>query len=133
MTKTTTNDTQLCQEYLQNYLEKVKEQLNQCQSELSTQSQSCPITSLTLNQIDDRLKEYVHAERKYLLARSNEELKKFEENISGKDLHETMVGYGLSMNSVSVSKSFYTHIWKVDRFFASKKSFPYFLFVFCYF
>ncbi len=126
MAKTTTNDTKLCYEYLHNYLESIKQQLNQCQLELDKQSHSCPITSLPLNQIDDRLKKYVHAERNYLLTRNNDQLNKFKDNIYEKDLYKTIVSYGLPMNLVSTSKSFYTDT--PNRFCLSIKSYSYFCF-----
>jgi hypothetical protein len=110
----TTNDTKLCYEYLMNYLENIKQQLNQCQLELSKQSQSCPITNLSLNQIDHCLKEYVHTERNYLLTRNNEQFNKFQDNIREKDLYKTIVSYQLNINLVST----YNIVENHDRFFS---------------
>lgn len=101
MAKATANDTKLCQEYLYNYLENIKNQLNQCQLELMKHSQSCSITTMPLNQIDDHLKEYVLTERNYLLTRNNDQLNKFKDNIYEKDLYKAMGSYSLSMNLVS--------------------------------
>jgi hypothetical protein len=104
-TTTTTDDTtKLCQEYLYNYLEHIKNQWNQCQLELNKQSQLCSITNLSLKQIDEHLKQYVHAERNYLLIRNGNQLNKFKDQIYEKDLYKTIITDRLSsMNLVSRS------------------------------
>ncbi|CAF3586434.1 unnamed protein product, partial [Adineta steineri] len=94
----TTTDTQLCHKYLLNYLEYLKKLLCQCQLELDKQSQTCPITGLSLEQIDHCLKEYVHSERNYLSTRNNNQLIKFKEIIHEKDLYKTIATYQLSIN-----------------------------------
>jgi hypothetical protein len=98
----TTNDTKLCYKYLLNYLEKLKKQFNQCQLQLTKQSQLCPITRVSLNQIDRCLKEYVQGERTYLSKRNNNQLIKFKDGIYEKDLCKTIATYRLTMNLVSV-------------------------------
>ena len=97
----TTNDTKLCQEYLCNHLENLIKQLRQCQTELTKQSQSCPLTSLSLDQIDHCLKGYVHSERNYLFTRNTNKLMKLKDHIHEQDLHQTIVFYQLNMNLVS--------------------------------
>ena len=81
-----TSDSELCQEYLMNYTETSKAQLNQYQIELSKQKQSCSIKDLPLDQIDLCLHQFVDCQRKYLTVRSNTKLEKFKDNISTNDL-----------------------------------------------
>ncbi len=65
-------------------------QLNQCQMNLTKQSQPCPITRLSFDQIECGLKELVDRERKYLSMRNNEQLIKFKDGIYEKNLFKTM-------------------------------------------
>ena len=89
-----TNDFDLCKEYLMNYIQNIKKQLNQCQLELvKEKSQTCPITKLSVEQIEERLKELVDRERKYLSKRNNQQLIKFKDDIYGKDLLKTISSY----------------------------------------
>ncbi len=68
------NDFELCKTYLTYYIQTIQTQLKQCQIELKKQSQSCPITKLTFDQIEHGLKELVRRERNYLSIRNNEQL-----------------------------------------------------------
>lgn len=88
----TTHDTHLCYRYLLNYLENMKKQ-----------SRSCPFTSLSLEQIDRCLENFVHAERKYLSTRNNVRLAKFQDIIHEKALCQTVATYSLTINLVSGS------------------------------
>ena len=92
----------MCYEYLCNYLENLKQQLQQCQLHLNEQSQSYPIISLSLEQIDQCLREYVHGERNYLSTRNNDQLSKFKDRIHEKNLYQTIATYPLTIDSVSV-------------------------------
>lgn len=94
----TTNDTKLCHEYLLNYLENIKKLLHQL--ELIKQSHSCSIVGLSLDQIDQCLKDYVHIQRKYLSTRNNDQLIKFKDHIHENDLCKTISTYRLTMNLV---------------------------------
>ncbi|CAF1512292.1 unnamed protein product, partial [Rotaria sordida] len=94
----TTNDTKLCHDFLVNYLENLKKQINQCELQLNEQCQSCPLTSLTLAQIDHCLKEYVRSERSYLSIRNNDQLIKFKDYIHEKDVFKTINTFQLSIN-----------------------------------
>jgi hypothetical protein len=96
-----TKDVELCQQYLRNYLENIKKQLNQCQITLFEQSQSCPITELTLDQIDRCLKEFVDCQRKYLSIRNTKQLIDFKNDMYEKDLYEMITAYHLTNDQVS--------------------------------
>ncbi|CAF4358858.1 unnamed protein product, partial [Rotaria magnacalcarata] len=82
-----TNDFDLCKQYVMNYIENNKRQLNHCQFELAKQEekfQTCPMIELSFEQIEQRLKELVDRERKYLSKRNNHKLIKFKDDISEK-------------------------------------------------
>ncbi|CAF4124658.1 unnamed protein product, partial [Adineta steineri] len=64
----------------------IKKQLNKCQFELLKYSQTCPITELSFHIIEQRLKELVARERKYLSQRNNDELIKFKDDIHQAEL-----------------------------------------------
>ena len=86
-----TNDFELCKEYVMNYLETIKMQLNQCDIELREHAQSCPtIEKLSFDQIQQRLKEIVDRERNYLSLRNEDELNKFKDDIYEKQLFQTI-------------------------------------------
>ena len=93
-----TNDFELCKTYLMYYIQTIQTQLKQCQIELTKQSQSCPITKLTFDQIEHGLKELVHRERKYLSIRNNEQLIKLKDDIHEKDLWKTISTYSSKIN-----------------------------------
>lgn len=80
-----TEDTQLCQQYLVNYLESTKKQFQQCQLELQKQSESFSLTTLSLIQIDQCLKGYVDCQRKYLRTRNQHQFSKFKDSRNGND------------------------------------------------
>ncbi|CAF4385705.1 unnamed protein product, partial [Rotaria magnacalcarata] len=80
-----TNDFDLCKQYVMNYIENNKKQLNHCQFELTKQEeqfQTCPMIELSFEQIEQRLEELVDRERKYLSKRNNDKLIKFKDDIS---------------------------------------------------
>ncbi|CAF2033706.1 unnamed protein product [Rotaria magnacalcarata] len=82
-----TNDFDLCKQYVMNYIENNKKQLNHCQFELTKQEQqfqTCSIKELSFEQMEQRLKELVDRERKYLSKRNNEKLLKFKDDSSEK-------------------------------------------------
>ncbi len=62
-----TNDFELCQQYLINYIEDIKQQINYYERKLIEQTEVCPILAITLEQIDHNLKQFVDRERNYLL------------------------------------------------------------------
>jgi predicted transcriptional regulator len=88
-----TNDFDLCKQYVMNYIENDKKQLNHCQFELTKQEQqfqTCTIKELSFQQIEQRLKELVDRERKYLSKKNNDILIKFKNDISEKQLLKTI-------------------------------------------
>ncbi|CAF4664571.1 unnamed protein product, partial [Rotaria socialis] len=79
------NDFDLCKQYVMNYTENNKKQLNHCQFELTKQEQqfqTCPMIELSFEQMEQRLQELVDRERKYLSKRNNDKLIKFKDDIS---------------------------------------------------
>ncbi|CAF4692379.1 unnamed protein product, partial [Rotaria socialis] len=96
-----TNDFDLCKQYVMNYIENNKKQLNHCQSELTKQEeqfQTCPMIELSFEQIEQRLKELVDRERKYLSKRNNDKLIKFKDDISEKQRLTTISTSALMNN-----------------------------------
>ncbi|CAF5171867.1 unnamed protein product, partial [Rotaria magnacalcarata] len=88
-----TSDFDLCKQYVMNYIDNNKKQLNHCQFELTKQEQlfqTCSIKELSFEQMEQRLKELVLRERKYLSKRNNDKLIKFKEDISEKQLLKTI-------------------------------------------
>lgn len=80
-----TEDTQLCRQYLVNYVENIKKQIQQCQIELTKQSESYSMTVVSLLDIDQCLKDYVDCQRKYLRVRSKHQLIKFKDSLNEKE------------------------------------------------
>ena len=101
-----TNDFQLCQQYLLNYIENIKQQMEQYQIELTKQSESYPITSISLIQIDHCLKEFVNCQRKYLSIRNNNQLIKFKDHIQEKELFEIINAFHLTIDQVCINIDF---------------------------
>ncbi|CAF4454554.1 unnamed protein product, partial [Rotaria magnacalcarata] len=91
-----TNDFENCHQYLLNHINDLKINLDQYQMELNRQSPSCPITTLSLDQIDQRLNEFVICQRKYLLMKNNNQLLKFKDNFHDKDLFKTVSTFRLT-------------------------------------
>ncbi|CAF3366965.1 unnamed protein product [Rotaria socialis] len=67
-----TNDFQICQKYLDNYINTIKKEIDTCHIQLNNQAQSYPLTTLSLDQLDHYLKEFVDCQRKYLSMRNKE-------------------------------------------------------------
>lgn len=87
----TANDTILCQNSIEKYLVNLTEQWNQYEMELIKQSQSYPNINLSLNEIDNCLKEYVHVERNYTSRKNIRLLNKFKDIIHEKHLSQTII------------------------------------------
>jgi len=94
-----TDDFQLCHEYLKNYMENIKKQLNQCEIKLLEQSQRYPITEFSIDKIDHCLKEYVDCQRKYLTVRNKQQLVKFKDTVQEKDLSKATSSTGTTTNN----------------------------------
>ncbi|CAF1592229.1 unnamed protein product, partial [Adineta steineri] len=86
-----TNDYELCNEYLTNYIIQLNEQINQYQTELTTQLSSYSMVPLSVDQVDSCLKEYVDHQRHYLLTKNNKQLAKLQDEIQANKLYETIM------------------------------------------
>ncbi|CAF5222897.1 unnamed protein product, partial [Rotaria magnacalcarata] len=96
-----TNDFDLCKQYVMNYIENNKRQLNHCHFELTKQEQqfqTCQIKELSFEQMEQQLKELVDRERKYLSKRNNDKLIKFKDDISQKQRLTTISTSALMNN-----------------------------------
>ncbi|CAF4127151.1 unnamed protein product [Rotaria magnacalcarata] len=88
-----TNDFQICQQYLDNYINTMKKEIDTCHIQLNNQAQSYPLTTLSLDRLDHYLKEFVDSQRKYLSTRNNKQLQKFIDDFHEKQLFETISTY----------------------------------------
>ncbi|CAF4887223.1 unnamed protein product, partial [Rotaria socialis] len=79
-----TNDFDLCKQYVMNYMENNKRQLNHCQFELTKQ--------------EEQFQTFLDRERKYLSKRNNEKLLKFKDDISEKQRLTTVSTNSLMNN-----------------------------------
>ncbi|CAF4263437.1 unnamed protein product, partial [Rotaria magnacalcarata] len=97
-----TNDFDLCKQYVMHYMENNKKQLNHCQFELTKQEEQfqtfCPMIEISFEQMEQRLKELVDRERKYLSKRNNDKLIKFKDDISEKQRLTTISTSALMNN-----------------------------------
>ena len=103
MAKTTNFES--CHQYVMNQIDNIKQQLNQYQLELSNQSQSYSIISLSFDHIDHCLKEMVDRERKYLRGRNNDRLLNFKNDIHQNELFKMMSTYSTTLDLVRTDNS----------------------------
>jgi hypothetical protein len=95
------NDFELCRLYLINYIANIKQELNYYERKLVEQTEVCPtITSITLEQIDHNLKQFVDRERSYLFRKNEKELKKFKENIQNNQTFGIITTYRPTIDQV---------------------------------
>ncbi|CAF5227872.1 unnamed protein product, partial [Rotaria magnacalcarata] len=85
-----TNDFQICQQYLDNYINTIRKEIDTCHIQLNNQAQSYPMTTLSLDQLDHYLKAFVDCQQKYLSMRNNKQLQKFIDDFHEKLLFETI-------------------------------------------
>ena len=105
-----TDDFEICQHYLINYIKDIQQQIDQYQIKLTRQSTICPITSVSFDNIDHCLKEYVDCQRKYLSTRNNKQLIKFKGDIKENELFESVTTYYPTIDHVSINSYFETVI-----------------------
>ena len=98
-----TDDLEIGHQYLRNYLENMKKQLNQCEIKLIEQSQRYPIIKFSIEQIDHCLQGYVDCQRKYLTIRNKQQLVKFNDNIHEKDLFQIILSSRTTNNQVRIN------------------------------
>lgn len=95
-----TNEHRSCQDFVSHYLHEIIRQLDLCNDELSTQSQSCPSVFLPLDILDRRLKDFVILQRNYLLKRNSEQLARFKDLIHEKNLFQNITKHQLDADQV---------------------------------
>ena len=98
-----TQDFHLCHQYLTRYIEGIRKQMNENQMKLTLQSESCPITTISLEQIDQYLKEFVDCQQKYRSTRNHNHLNKFTDNIMENELFEIITSHYPTINNVSIN------------------------------
>jgi hypothetical protein len=112
-----TNDSEVCQQYLHEYIEMVKTELNQFQTRLNEQKSSCPIRDSTVDQIDQSLNKFIDCQRNYLSTRNIKELTQFKEQIAEKESLEEISVLSLRTDQVNLRELFPTLIiWKLMQF-----------------
>jgi hypothetical protein len=98
-----TQDYDLCHAYLLNYVQDIKKQMNQLQMKLILHSEMYPITSISLERIDQHLKEFMNCQRKYLSIRNSNEFKKFADHTMEDELFDMITSNNPSLNNVSIN------------------------------
>ena len=88
-----TNDFQICRQYLDNYINTMKKEIDACHIQLNNQAQSYPLTTLSLDRLDHYLKGFVDCQQKYLTMRNNKQLQKFIDDFHEDELFETISAY----------------------------------------
>ncbi|CAF1383180.1 unnamed protein product [Adineta steineri] len=86
-----TDDYELCFQYLTNYIGQLNEQINQYETELTTQFGSYSMIPISVNQVDTCLKEYVNHQRQYLVTKNSNQLAKLQDEIHANKLYETIM------------------------------------------
>lgn len=87
-----------------NYIRDIKNEFDQCQLKLIQQSQSYPIVTLSLDQVDQCLKELVDHYRKYLSIKNAKQLDKFKQAIQNNDLFQSIsTNYSATNEKVNLS------------------------------
>ena len=95
-----TNDFQLCENYLRQYLDHLQKQLRECQEELRIQAAICPIKELSLDQIDRALKDLATQQRNYVSKRNNGQQETFQQRIRHRTLRQSLDSHSLSQEQV---------------------------------
>jgi hypothetical protein len=95
-----TEDFNVCQQYLLTYIEDLKKRLQECQLELTKQSESWPITHVSLDQIDHGLKDFIDSQRKYLSKRNCKRLVKFKGDIERQKSAQSLLNHSLKQEQV---------------------------------
>ena len=96
-----TKESHLCLQFLEKYINDIQHQLHQCNQTLITQIQSCP-ENLSIDIIDQRLKEYISSQQRKFRHKLDRQLSKFKDNIQEKQLDHTLFnGNNLTHDQVS--------------------------------
>jgi hypothetical protein len=103
-----TDNFEIWQQYLTNYIRDIKKQIDQYQMKLRKQSALCPVTSVSFERIDHCLKEYVDCQRKHLTRRNNNQLLKFKDDLKENELFKNITTYYPTVDQVSLNSYFQT-------------------------
>lgn len=114
-----THDFELCKQYLLTYIEDIRMQMNSLESRLIEQVDVCPITSMSMEQIDCHLKEFVQCQRKYLLSRNIRCVEKFQVNIQRDQSLEAISTYYPTIDQVITYSFSYTCLYLIYLYVAS--------------
>ena len=100
MTTFNTEEPHLCLQFTEKFINGIQHQLEQCNSALRTQCSSYP-DSLTIDLLDQRLKEYVHSQQKPFRHKINSQLLKYKQMVQEKQLYHTLFNVNLARSQVS--------------------------------
>ena len=100
-----TDQLQICKQYVVTQLDNIKQQLDQCNSELTTQAQTSLSSSSSLMSIllpsqeilDRCLKEYVSLQQNYLFRRMDQQLIKYKDEIYDQQLYRHLSAYNITI------------------------------------
>ena len=95
------HDFDLCQQYLMNNIEQMKQQMEEYKTELTKQSELCPIGKPLFNEIDHCFKEFVDTQRNYLTIRNDNQLNIFKDHIKESELFEIITIYYPTIDQVN--------------------------------
>jgi hypothetical protein len=82
-------DNNSIQQFVNEQIFQMQHRLNVCNTQCLSQTSSCPST-LSLNLIDEPLKQFVLSHQKHLFRKMNSEIRKFREQIHEKQLFNTL-------------------------------------------
>jgi hypothetical protein len=122
-----TNDYQLCQEFVVNYVHELNRQFHECILASIKQSQSCPSTLLPLETLDERLTEFVCLQRNYLFAKKKDQLKRFQDLIRERELFQSLMNHDVIVSQVykqsNTIENTRIHVLSVVSFVKQKEAF----------
>ncbi|CAF1237188.1 unnamed protein product [Rotaria sp. Silwood1] len=88
-----------CEQFVKQHLNDMKIKFDQFTNELRVQLQSCPVTLLPLQStLDQRLKELVQLQQKYLAIKMQYQLSRYQDMITEIDLFQTLSSFPLTSN-----------------------------------
>ncbi len=94
-------DNNLIQQFVDEQIIQMQHRLNVCKSQYLAQTSSCPST-LSLNLIDEPLKQFVLSHQKHLFRKMNSEVRQFREQIQEKQLFNALNCHHLNAEKVIV-------------------------------
>lgn len=96
------NDFELCRQFLINYIETIKEKLDDHVKKLAEQIATCSITDISFEELDQTLKQFVDHQRNYLLKKNNETLNRFKFNIQNNQTLQDISNYYSTVDQVRI-------------------------------